>query len=144
MFRLGDRVRLDLPEPWAAAVVEVDTVVSRVIAVRAVTLASAYLSSDALSEDDAATDLYDYVIDEAQPAWDFVDGRGPIPASVAGFLRLPPALALAIVDLWTETVNDAERVAEEAKAAGPDGGGLSEGGVSDDDIVRFLSEAVSG
>lgn len=102
MYRLGQRVRLTLPEPYAEASVEVDSIVSEVIALRVVTSASAFLASDTDGEDAAMLALARLVIDEARPSWDFVDGRGPIPATVAGLRRLPVALTLAIVEAWTD------------------------------------------
>lgn len=116
MYRLGERIRLDLPEPYAGATVEVDTIVSRVIASRAVALASAFLDAEGADEVVTMVAMFELFIAEARPTWDLVDHRGPIPATPVGMGRLPTPLFMSMVDLWTDTV---EPVRDEA---GPDGG----------------------
>lgn len=129
MYRLGERVRLDLPEPYSGATVEVDSVVSRVIAMQAVALASAFLSGGE-SEFAAMSATFEMIVAEARPTWDIVDHKGPVPVTVAGFMRLPMPLALAIFDGWTDTLLARDKV----DSAGPDGG-APVGGASDAEIA---------
>jgi hypothetical protein len=102
MYRLGERVRLDLPEPYQTATVEVDRVVSQNVAAGAIALASAFEAAEAQMEALAA--LFAYVISEARPTWDLVEPRGAVPVTPSGFLRLPTDLAFAIFEGWLDTL----------------------------------------
>lgn len=46
----------------------------------------------------------EYLMAEAQPAWDITDHRGAIPATASGYLRLPLALQQGIYLGWLETL----------------------------------------
>jgi len=102
VYRLGERLRLDLDPPGAT--VEVDTVVSAVIAARAIGLVEAFGAAEGADDLAALAALYAFIVEEARPSWDFVDHRGPIPATVDGFQRLPLPIALTIVDRWVATL----------------------------------------
>lgn len=117
MFRLGERVRLDLPEPYSGATVEVDSIVSRVIASRAVALATAFLEADGEDEIVAMVALFEFLCREGRPTWDIVDHHGPVPTTPAGLGRLPTPLFMSIVDGWTDTLPHAG-----IDQAGPQGG----------------------
>lgn len=126
MYRLGERVRLDLPERFAGAVVEVDTVVSAFIAGRAVSLVSRFAAAEGEDEGKALAALYALVAAEARPSWDLCDHKGPISPDAGGFLRLPTELGMGIVEAWLDTMHPVIEQDPDA-AAGPDGGGLTPG-----------------
>jgi hypothetical protein len=57
----------------------------------------------------ALSTLYQQFIIEAQPSWDIVDHRGPVPTTVRGMARLPLDLQVSILGRWRDTYVVAEK-----------------------------------
>ncbi len=52
----------------------------------------------------ALRDLYEFFVDEAQPTWDILDHRGPVPPTVAGLLRLNHLHVAGLIVEWAQTL----------------------------------------
>ena len=104
-YRLpGGRVPVAFGEPYVGLTVEVESIGAWPIYQRALSLVAAFFAAnEPAAEARALRELYEFVIAEAQPSWDIADHRGPVPATAAGMLRLPLAVTLGLVDLWTST-----------------------------------------
>lgn len=105
-YRLpGERVALDLDGPS----VEVEPIRAWAMQHLGVAL---YAAVNAAKPGDAMLvalrELYRFVLGEAQPSWDIVDHRGPVPVSEVGMLRLPLDLGLGISLGWLGTFDVAK------------------------------------
>lgn len=103
MWRVSsERIRLDLDGPS----VEVEPLRSWMIQTECLLLAQRLKDADeGAAEYVALTNLFEFVVREAQPQWDIVDHLGAVPATARGMARLPVALALEICDEWTATLD---------------------------------------
>ncbi len=61
--------------------------------------------------------LFGHFVLEAQPQWDIVNHRGPVPLTAEGMLRLPLTLGLSIVGKWQATFNAAKKASSEPLSA---------------------------
>jgi hypothetical protein len=105
-YRLpGGRVPLVFEDgPYAGLQVEVEPITAWAVYRYAVGLVAGFFSAtEPAAEFGALRATYEQFVTEAQPTWEIVDHRGPVPATTGGLLRLPLPLALRIVELWTET-----------------------------------------
>lgn len=111
-YRLpGERVPVVVDKgPFAGLSVEVERIGAYAVYLAAVSSRIAFEKADSGStaEFGALRSLYAVFVDEAQPTWDIVDHRGPVPATANGMLRLPVSLATAVIEAWTETFNAVE------------------------------------
>lgn len=116
-YRLAsERVALDLDGPS----VEVEPIHAWAIQRLGIGYYDAYEEAKSPeAEFDALLALYRFVVAEAQPAWDIVDHRGPVPATESGFLRLPPTLGLSIVLEWLRTGNPKASAVDKTMPPGP-------------------------
>jgi hypothetical protein len=105
-YRLpGGRVELPIEGQLEGLRVEVEPIGAWAIYRAAVSLVALFFAADGPAAEFAALrDLNAFFVDEAQPTWDIVDHRGPVPATAQGMLRLPLALVLNLVNGWTDTL----------------------------------------
>lgn len=98
----GDRVALPIED---GPTVEVQPIGSWPIYWHAVGLTSAFLDAKGpAAELEALMAAYGFFVREAQPTWEIVDHRGPVPATAEGMLRLPVLeIGIRMVDAWAET-----------------------------------------
>ncbi len=84
--------------------VEVEVVHSWPLYVHGVRLGATFDPEKPAAAQMAALDaIYSNFVAEAQPTWEIVDHRGPVPATVAGMLRLPLSIAFGMTNGWLET-----------------------------------------
>lgn len=114
-YRLpSERVPLALNGPS----VEVERIASWAIRQYAAALATAFYAADGpAAEYSALEKMYGLFMVEAQPTWDIVDHRGPVPVTPAGMMRLPLPLAFEVYEQWSATF---EGIAEEKPATAVD------------------------
>lgn len=70
----------------------------------AVRLWAAFLKATGAAELVALRECYEFFVAEAQPTWDLIDHRGPVPATVSGLLRLNHMHVLGLVAEWAGTL----------------------------------------
>lgn len=117
-FRLpSERVRIDIENGPS---IEVERVAAWTLAWTALTLVSAFYAAKRPEAEMAALrDVGAFFVAEAQPAWDIADHRGPIPATAAGYLRLPHELGLDMVRGWIETHHEKATAVDATVQPGP-------------------------
>ena len=117
-YRLpGKRVALDLDGPS----VEVEPIHAWAIQLVGTNLWQAFEdAATPQAELNALGAIGRFLVAEAQPVWDIVDHRGPIPVSETGMLRLPHTLLLEIHAAWLATFS-AEQPASAVDALIPPG-----------------------
>ena len=105
-YRLpGGRVPLVFDDgPFAGLRVEVEPISSWSVYRYAVTSVAAFFAAPGPEAEFAALRVaFGLFVDEAQPTWEIVNHKGPVPPTEAGMLRLPLALGLALCEQWTDT-----------------------------------------
>ena len=112
----SERIALDLDGPT----VEVERLISWTTQYEGLhTLARFMEASKPSDEYVALRSLWEQFIAEAQPSWDIVDNRGPVPATAAGMARLPLTLSIAICSMWLNSLVVEEVEEEEDRESVP-------------------------
>jgi hypothetical protein len=110
-YRLAsERITVEMPD---GPTIEVERLGSWPLQQQGAALALACLTAKAGNAQLAALhEAYAFFVAEAQPTWDLMDHRGPIPPLVGGLLRLPHLLALALIEGWLDTLEPKSTAAD--------------------------------